>query len=131
MVKPAISVLRAFSVASNGLFSDGTVEGLEAGAVVVGIEILCEVGMRIDEAGEERGISEVNDGGTGGRIAADLADPSIRYNDQPIRYDGVRLAVKEARGLEYDDSSGLGVERACEGDRERGQQDENSHEHRG
>ena len=90
----------------DGLFAGGAVEHLETGGVVIEIEIHGEVGVRIDEAGEEGGIAEIDDFGAGGDAAADGLNVAVGDDDEARGDDLVALAVEHAGG--FDGGDGLG-----------------------
>ena len=70
VVKPAITVLRALAVARIACSEIGRCSESRALAVVIGIEIVGQMRVRVDEAGKQRGIAQIDDGGAGRSILA-------------------------------------------------------------
>src|SRR5262249_15622773 len=62
----------------------------------------------VDEAGEQRGVAEIDDLGVGRNGAADRLDPAVLDDHDGIARDGVGGAVEHARGLEDDGLRWLG-----------------------
>ena len=68
--------------------------------------------MRIDEAGEQCGVAEVDDLGVGGNGAADRRDPISLNHDDRVARDLIRGSVEEPRRFQ-DDRLRLRNRRRC------------------
>jgi hypothetical protein len=56
--------------------------------------------MRVDEAGEQRDVAEVDDLSVRGDVAADRRDPISLHHDQRVARDLIGRSIEEARRLD-------------------------------
>src|SRR5271155_255092 len=83
-------------------FRDGLLQIVKQRFAVVLAVLHGEVGVGVDEAGEKRGVAEVDDFGAGGNggALADADDLAVADDYNAGLGDGVAFAVKHARGFE-------------------------------
>ena len=108
VVKPARSVIRAFaaprSAQAAGVPRTGSAE-------VAGIgEIAGQMGVEIDETGEQRDVAELDDARVGRHRTADPLDPLAADHDDAGPHDPARRDIQQPRRA--DDGDVLGARRS-------------------
>ena len=98
-VKPAMRSALAGRGGDERALGDGLFDGLEG--FVAGVEE--EMHVRVDEAGHERGVAEVDDLRAGGMrdVRSGLGDAVARNQDFARREDFAGGDIEDARGVQY------------------------------
>ena len=89
------------------MLGNGPLQREQRAPVVVGIELVGQVRVRVDESGKQRGVAQVDDGCAGrARCAADGLNHAVRNHHHPWRSQLAARAIEQPRGLQ-DVSIGL------------------------